>query len=147
MFILNIIPNFPLNFPRFFEDSSCFVSQEMETTENSPIFSTIFQCHLEIPGKYVENNYKVFLESRQSNLSTPPGPDRLGNKSRKGPKRLRLANKIDLKNLNTKTTCHASSSSETGRRSYRGKWVCDIWVYQFPKQNLQNMRRNIPDKC
>ena len=51
-------------FPEFFEEFSCFVSQETETKKvhqtSPPFFNAKF------PGKYEKNIHYFFLESRQS---------------------------------------------------------------------------------
>ena len=51
-------------FPEIFQDFSCFVSWETETTKNSPKIPPFFNA--KSPGKVKEKIHKSFLESRQT---------------------------------------------------------------------------------
>ena len=62
-------------FPEFFEEFSCFVSQDTETSKihqkSPPFFNAKF------PGNYEKNIHKLFLGSRQSKEMVAPNYGRL----------------------------------------------------------------------
>ena len=60
-------PNFSNSRPELFEDFSCFISWETETTINSPKIPTIFQCH--IPRQtQPKQPQKVFWRAAKVNI-------------------------------------------------------------------------------
>ena len=55
-------------FPDFFEDFSCFVSQQTETTKNSPKSQPFFNA--KSPGKHASNIHKIFWRGGKVDFPT-----------------------------------------------------------------------------